>query len=496
MVSARTSVLRDGLSLSIGQAATQVCSFVRSIILARLISPENFGIAATFAITFSFLEMVSNVSSDKLLIQSKDGNEPRLQSTAQFFHVTRGIVNASIIFLLAKPISALFGVPQARWAFECLAVVPFIRSFVHLDTNRFQRDMRFGPSIQLDVVSSVIVTAIAFPLGWWLRDYSAMLWILIVQAVVSTVGSHLFSERKYAICWDRGFARKIARFGWPLLINGLLMFGIFEGDRFTIGSASRLFPQSIYTLGDLGVYSVAFSLTMAPTMFVANVFTSLFLPLLSRVQGIQPQFFGRYLACAQVVSLIAAAISIPFIIVGGKLVTLIYGPKYAAAATFIGWLAIMWAIRIFRVTPTLGAISLGDTANAMLSNILRSLAVFGVLLSAASGASLVWICISGVAGECLATLVSMFRLRYRFGLPLSLSVKPLVVLAAGMLAAGLVSGYAGQSWAAAISCSVLLVGVTSGTMLLCYPKLRQDFVSLLFRSTDRIGDFQKGSVAG
>jgi O-antigen/teichoic acid export membrane protein len=476
----KKSILKGGVKLSLGQIVAQACSMVRSIILARLISPANFGIAATFAITFSLFEMLSNLSADRLLVQAKDGDEPKLQSTAQMLNAVRGLVNATIIFFLARPISGMFGVPQARWAFQCLAIVPLTRGFTHLDSNRVQRTLRFGQSVFLDVATNVLGTLVAYPLGYWLRDYSAMLWLLVIQSATLLVASHLVAERPYSLAWDRQYIKKMTSFGWPLLINGLLMFGIFEGDRFIVGASNRLFARSIYTLGDLGVYSVAFSLTMAPTMFVANVCTSLFLPLLSQAQGAAEQFNRRYSACSQVIALLAASISIPFILAGGKCVLLIYGQKYQAAGSIIGWLAAMWAVRMIRVTPTLGAMALGDTVNSMISNILRSAAIAGVLAAAALGSGLKWIAISGLTGEIIATVASLARLKHRNGVPAMLCLRPLTVSAVAMIAAGLASAFSGNAWPLAIGISALFIGLTVLTMLRVSPFLRQDLHGMIF----------------
>jgi O-antigen/teichoic acid export membrane protein len=492
MSTTQHTVVKGGLKLGFGQVVSQVCSFIRSIILARLISPANFGIAATFAMTFSLLEMLSNLSADKLLIQSKDGNHPELQSTAQLLDLMRGSVNAAIIFALAIPIARLFGVPQAAWAFECLALVPLIRGSAHLDSNRLQREIRFGPSVKIDIATNVVATLAAFPLGWWLRDYSAMLWLLVLQAIGYSIGSHLVAERRYALSWHPEYVKKMAAFGWPLLINGVLMFGIFEGDRLVIGASHRLFARSIYTLTDLGVYSVAFSITMAPTMFVGNVCNSLFLPLLSQVQGSVTQFNRRYSACAEMIALLAAAISIPFIIAGGKGVILIYGAKYSGASAVIGWLAAMWALRMIRVTPTLAAMARGDTRNAMISNLVRSTALAGILCAAALGSHLFWISICGFLGEVMATGVSILRLRVRSGVPVLLCVRPLFIAGAAMITAGLTSSFAAKAWLPAISSSALLVGLTVVAMLAAFPRLRQDLQLIVLRSGLRGGYRESG----
>jgi len=488
MSSTQQSVVKGGLKLGFGQVVAQLCSFARSIILARLISPANFGIAATFAMTFSLLEMLSNLSADKLLIQAKEGNEPELQSSAQLLNAIRGSINAAIIFALAIPLARLFGIRQAAWAFACLALVPLIRGFAHLDFNRLQREIRFGPSVKVDISTNVLATLAAFPLGWWLRDYSAMLWLLVLQAIGYTIGSHLVAERRYKLSWHPEYIKKMAEFGWPLLINGVLMFGIFEGDRLVIGASHRLFAYSQFTLSDLGVYSVAFSLTMAPTMFVANVCTSLFLPLLSQVQGSITQFNRRYSACSEMIALLAAGISIPFIFAGGKCVILIYGAKYAGAGAVIGWLAAMWALRMIRVTPTLAAMALGDTTNAMISNAVRSTALAGILCAAALGAHLVWIGICGFLGEFMATGVSILRLRARSGVPVLLCVRPLFIAGAAMATAGLTSSFAAKAWVPAISSSALVVGLTVVAMLAVFPRLRQDLQVIVLRSGALAGE--------
>jgi O-antigen/teichoic acid export membrane protein len=468
-------VFKSGLTVGTGQVVTQLCSFVRNVIVARLISPQNYGIAAFFAMTFSLVELMSSLGMENFLIQAKDGNEPRFQGTAHLLLALRGLINASCIFLLAGPISSLFGVPQACWAFRCLALAPFIRGWNHLDTFRFQREMRFRPAVTVDIASNIAVTLLALPLCWWRRDYSAMLWILILQAATSRIAANLVAERPYRWAWDSRVARRILTFGWPLLINGFLMLIIFEGDRFVIGAAKRLFARSPYTLADLGIYSVAFALTMAPATMVGNISSSLFLPVLSKVQSSLPEFEKRYAYCAQAISLVAALIAIPFIVAGGWFVILIYGAKYVLAASFIGWLAAMWALRTVRGAPTVAAMARGDTRNSMVSNIARTLALPGVLLAAATGGGIVWIAISGFVGELLALAVCVGRLQREHSVSAKLFLKPFAVSAGGMVLAGIVAATATRhlGWFLSLSAAAGLVLLQFLSMLFAFPGLRK-----------------------
>jgi|SRR5579859_3155896 len=468
----RRSFLRGAVNLGTGQVVVQVCSFVRSVILARLISPKDFGIAAIFAMTFSLLEMVSNLSVQSLVVQASDGDDPLFQETGQSLLVIRGIANAALLSLLAAPLSYLFGVPEARWAFYWVAAIPLLRAFCHLDVNRIQRNMQFTPQIKVDVISNVGVTLLAWPLASWLHSYAAMLWLLLVQAAIYAVGTHCVAERRYRWSFHRDYARRFFSFGWPLLINGLLMYGIFQGDRFVIGISHRLFPNSTYTLADLGVYSVAFAVTMAPSQFFVNLSSSLFLPILSRAQGEKEQFARRYVACAYLVSSAALIIAIPFIVAGRLIVPFVYGPKYAAAGAVVAWLGAMWALRVFRAAPTLAAMALGDTRNAMISNLVRTTAIVGILVVARNGGSLSSVALCGFAGEVLASIVCLGRLSVKHQLSPVLLLRPAAVCATGMALAAL-STLGSLGLPTAIGTVMSLLALCAGTMLLCSPELRQ-----------------------
>jgi O-antigen/teichoic acid export membrane protein len=479
----RGKVLRGGIKLVSNQAIIQASSFVRNVILARLITTADFGIASIFAMTFYLLEMLSNLAAETFLIQAKDGDEPEMQSTAQMLQSTRGFINGVFLFALSGPFSRLFGVPQARWAFAGLALVPMVKGLSHLDPGRLQRHMRFEPYILTNAIPSVIGTLLAYPLGVWFGNYLAMLWLLILQTGLGTLVSHATAERGYSWSWNQVFARRIFAFGWPLLINGLLMYLIFQGDRFIIGAAHQIFPKSTLTLSDLGVYSAAFSLTLAPALLIGSVGTSLFLPILSNSQEDKAQFLRRYLASCQVISLAAAVISIPLAIAGGNLVVLVYGQKYAGAESFTIWLVLMQFLRMIRVPPTLAAMAYGDTANAMYSNLARTSAFVGVLVVAAIGLPLQWVAASGFFGEAIALSVCVARLSRRHAVPVTNLMRPASFAGVGVFLGTAICILVGhsQTWPIMFAIATCFTAVFGILMLILFPHLREYVQHYLLR---------------
>jgi O-antigen/teichoic acid export membrane protein len=482
--STTSKVVKGSVKLSASQGIGQVSLFVRNVILARMISTADLGVASIFGMTAYLLEMMSNLATETLLVQAPDGDEPPFQATSQLVIAGRGVINAVLLLFLATPLARLFGVPQARWAFACMALVPLIKGFTHLDPNRVQRHMQFEPWILVNLIPSVVVTVLAYPLAAWLRNYTVMLWLLIAQMAVTVLVSHLVAKRRYAWGWNPHYAKKIFKFGWPLMINGVLMYLIFQGDRFVIGAAHQLFPKSSFTLGDLGVYSVAFGLTLAPSLLVASVSSSLFLPLLSRTQHDRHQFQRRYFVCAQVIGLGAAMITIPFVAAGGPLVVFVYGQKYAAAAHFIGWLAAMQFLRTMRVVPTLATTALGDTQTSMYSNVARTSAFLASLMVAALGRDMTWIAACGFFGELLAGTVSLYRLQRRCSVPAIICLKPAAAAGAGLVISALIGmhGSHAMQLPLAVFAATCVMALVVCAMLVLFPGLRQGFRAVVFRS--------------
>jgi len=415
------NVLKGAAVLAVGQLATQILTLIRNIIIARMLSPENMGIAALFAITISLLEMISNLAVDMLLIQAKNGNDPCLQGVAHTFEVLRGMLIGIVIFVCAPVIAWLFDTPQSLWAFQVMALVPILRGFMHLDSKRLQRNMQYIPVVIVEVAPQAISVLIAWPMANWLRDYSAVLWLMIIQTVVALFVSHIVAERIFCLKWNREHASRLLSFGWPLLINGLLMFGIFQGDRIVVGTA--------YSMAELGVYSVALTFVLAIVMSLAKINGSLLLPLLAQVQDDKLVFRQRFVLSVQAIAVVGGMISLPFIIIGGELIVFIFGKPYASVVEFAAWLGGLLIARLIRLAPITAAIALGDTLNSMIANIARLLGVLAAVIAGWQALPLVVIVICGVVGELFAFIVSVLRLRYKHGFIISDSiVAPIIVL--------------------------------------------------------------------
>jgi O-antigen/teichoic acid export membrane protein len=380
------------------------------MILARILTETDFGVAATFAMVVTFLEALSNFAADKIIVQAKEGQTLSFQATAQLLRVIRGLISGGLILLLAGSVATQFNVPEAAWAFRSLALIPILAGLFHLDIERLQKEMDFGLYAMVYGGSNLLVTLLAYPLAIWFKDWRAMLFLLLLREFLLTIGTHVLAKRPYRFHWDRNIVKRIYKFGTPLILNSFLMALFLQGDRYLIGSAEKNFPQSGLNLKDLGVYFAAISLVIAPVRVFGTLASNFLLPLLSEVQEDEKRFTHRYRLCSLPPALVGAIVAFGFGSVGGPLVALVFGERYERAGDFVGLLALALAMRLLRVVPTIASMAKARTKELMFANIVRVLALPLSALALYWGSGIRAVVLCALAGEFGAFCFLIFRM--------------------------------------------------------------------------------------
>jgi len=414
-------MLKSGLLLSGANITNAILSLTRNVVVARLISVEDFGIATTFILTMSLVEMVSYVAVERLLVQDKEGDAPHLLATAHTIQLARGAAGTIVLFLASQPIAALFGVPDAAWAYAALAPILLLRGLMNLDLFRLQREMQFVPFVSVEVAAQAVSTVAAAVLAYVLADYRAILFALLLQQLTHTTATHLVARRPYLCGWNAKIALRIGRFGWPLLLNGFLIFGIFQGDRIIVGSHIGMV--------ELGWFSVAFSLTLMPTMLAASTLQTFFLPQLARAQDRPAEFEHLAQVTIQVTLMIGAALAVMFALAGPVVLITLYGPRYETSLSILTLLAVMHSVRFAKAGPAVVALAKARTDNPLIANITRFLTLFVAWYLVHNGAGVVAVVVVGIAGEGLAFAVSLTLLRGRLRLALAPFAAPVLAVA-------------------------------------------------------------------
>lgn len=431
-------MIRSALLIVSGNATTSLLLFARNLIIAHLISVPDYGIAATFAIAMAVVEMMSALGLQQQIVQSKDGDDPRFQAALQGFQVLRGVILSGVLFLLAGPIAAFMLVPDVAWAYQVMALVPVLNALTHFDTFRMNRHMEFWRMTLTGVVPALASVLVIWPLSHWFGDYRVMLYAIIVQAALSAVVSHLVAQRRYWLVLDRRLMAQSLAFGWPLLVNGILLFAVFNGDKVIVGRELGMETLAIFAMG--------FTLTLTPTLVMAKSVQNFFLPLLSAAarDGAPPGRFDQLAAATLQIAILNGSLMVLVIfLIGDPVVHGLLGVKYAALLPLLELLAVQQSLRVFKTGGAVVALARGKSGNAMIANLFRLLTLpvaWVVLLQGGTLITTIWI---AIAGEIMGYVASLLLVHFRLGIALRPIALPL--LAAAALLGVSVSGPSAQA---------------------------------------------------
>ncbi len=408
---ARGRALKSSALLTGSRLLLYALSFTRNLILVRMLTKADFGLAAVFGLTIGLLEVAGRMAFGQQVVQNRAGDSESFLATSHAFQLGAGISGTLLMALSSVPLARLFEVPQAWPYFAMLGCVPFFKAFEHLDVFRQQRELKFVPSAVAEVIPQLVVTAAALPLTLWLRDYRVIVWLMAANAALSTVMSHLVAERRYQCQWHPEHGKPMLLFSWPLLLNGLLMFACQEADQVLVAKS--------FSLSDLGVYALALTLVSIPWFIFAPVASSVMLPILSKSQD-QPERFRRaYGQAAAYAATASMFLLLPMIVAGEHITTLLYGAKYLGAGPLVALLAAASAIRFARFAPAVAAMAQTDTFNQLYGNLWRTISLpLAIGLVLISGGNVLAVAACALVGEMVAVTASVTRLCRRQKIPL------------------------------------------------------------------------------
>ena len=192
-------MFKVGMLLMVGSCSVSALRFARNILLARLVSAEDYGIASTFIIVTSFLSLAGDLALDHMIIQDRRGAGQRFVGVIQAVIMLRAVFMSTLMLLLAAPTAELFGLPGLAWVFSVIALIPLLQGIVHPDLFRHQRDSRFAPFIIAELAGVFVSLPVMVWLAFVLGDFRIMLVVLLVEQAVRALVSHVYAERPFPL---------------------------------------------------------------------------------------------------------------------------------------------------------------------------------------------------------------------------------------------------------------------------------------------------------
>jgi O-antigen/teichoic acid export membrane protein len=309
----------------------------RLLILAHLLSPEDFGLLAIATLSVDLLLTITDFGMVQALVQRADPDERHFDA-AWTVGVVRAAAITLIVAIAAPLIADIFAEPRATNIIRLLALRPVLESSASIGMVRLTRQFRFRSLATLWLIealtNTVVTIALASTLGVWALVVGAL-----SAPIVMSILSYVAAPHRPRLRFDSAAIGELVRFGRWVFVTAL------------IGLAGRSVLQATISrqLGvvELGMYSLAAKLAFLPAEISGAVIGSVAFPLFSRLQSnAEKTAIAFRTLFTGLIALILPVVAM-LVVLSSTLVREVLDEKWQGTGPIIAILAVACAIGIF-----------------------------------------------------------------------------------------------------------------------------------------------------
>lgn len=375
--SAKHTAMRGSFWTLGGYGVSQVIRLVSSLILARLLFPEAFGLMALVNVFMQGLEMLSDLGLGPGIIRAKNGTDPKFLRTAWTIQVVRGFILWLVSCALAYPAAWFFGrtdplAAQLAQVLPVAGLMALLGGFSSTALYTLNRAMQMRRLTALALVPQVVTLLVSIAWAWFDRSVWAIVAGGLAGSLTRLVMSHVYNDGpRDGFGWDPAAARELQAFGRWVFLSTVVSFLASNLDRVVLGR--------LLTLGELGLYSIGMTFARVATQVATRLTNTVVFPLLAKYQDQPARLIAFALRARTAVLWAGGAICAGFAVFAPTFFGVLYDERYAGAGWISQWLALYIWTWILNATVDRIPLALG-----------RSRALFTANLAGAFGMVLAW----------------------------------------------------------------------------------------------------------
>jgi len=327
----RRSSVRGASLMSASRVANMALRFISTGILARILTPADFGLIAMTTVISGFFAMFMDVGLTQATIQREKINHQQI-STLFWINVALSCGIALIFALLAPAVAKFYNEPRVADVTRAIALTFVLGGLGLQHVALLNRNMRFAVIAVVDVLSVFVGLVVGVVMAKNGSGYWALVGMTVAIPLVKTAGVWL------ALRWVPGLPRRgggvkeMLKFGGDIFGFGIVNYFSRRADVMLIGRFCGALP--------LAMYDKAYSLLLMPVGQINGPLASVCVPALSRLQK-EPERYARYyLNAIQVVCSLGIPMVAAIALFSDQVVLVWLGREWAESASLFRLLAL------------------------------------------------------------------------------------------------------------------------------------------------------------
>jgi lipopolysaccharide exporter len=430
--SLQLKAVRSGIWVAISSFGSAGLTFARGIVLARLLTPEVFGLMAICLMATRLIDIFTETGFGAALIHRQQNFE-EARDTAFTMRVWRGIGLAALSFFAAPWVARFYEQPRLESVIAIVGVSYVFVGCQNINMVAFQKELDFKRLTQIELTGSVLKFVATVGLAYWLRSVWALALAQIASAAIATGLSYLMVPAKPRLRFDWNIAKELYRYGRFITGLAVVVFLTRELDNALIG---KLLGMEM-----LGYYAVAYSLATMPSDYLSRFLAKILFPMFSKLQSDAPALRVEYVRGIRMITVVLVPVSVAMFVLAPEIVGGLYGSKWSLAAdplrvlTLFGCFRALWLINGYLYN------AIGKPQIDFFMNLARLVAMVALLFPLTIWYGLIGASVAVAAPMAVQFAIGVYLSRRFIGAPVAITLRPLTaaVVQSAVLAAVLVA---------------------------------------------------------
>ncbi|MEY4571215.1 MAG: hypothetical protein RLZ10_408 [Bacteroidota bacterium] len=303
----------------LGRILTQISSFIVSIFLARLLSPEEFGLVAMALAFISISSVFIDIGFSASLIQNQQVTE-KTYSSVFFFNIVAGFSLTLIVFFGAELVGSIYDKPEVIILLKWLSLIFIFNSFNRVQNAILNKEMNF----KLITIRTLFASVLSGTVGVLMAYQDFGVYSLVGQSLSFAIFSTIF-------LWSATKWRPMFYFSFNEM-RGLMKFSVFAFLERIINSIflklDVLLLSTLFNPSIIGYYSRSSTLKEQVTKYSSNSIIRVFFPMFAKIQDDKERFNQTYLKIFKIISFISFWLTAILFFASEDLILFLFGKKW------------------------------------------------------------------------------------------------------------------------------------------------------------------------
>jgi O-antigen/teichoic acid export membrane protein len=318
--------VRGGAAAVLGQGVGMALQIGTTIVLARLLSPTDYGLQSMVFTLTAFLGLFKDAGLSVATVQRETLTQDQI-STIFWINLLLGAFLAIAVAVSSPFLAGFYREPRLLWITIASASIFLFNSLSFQHKALLDRSMRFTTGVRIDILSATIGSVVAIGMAALGCGYWSLICQNISLALVGTVATWI------AIPWIPGRPRwtseirSMLRFGGTVSLNSFVVYIAYNTEKILLGRFWGAAP--------LGLYTRVYQLANLPVQSLTGAVGGVAFPALSRLQGDAPRLRRSYLKAHSLVVCLTVPVVLSCALFSNEIVQILLGPKWTGAAVIL-----------------------------------------------------------------------------------------------------------------------------------------------------------------